>query len=84
MRSRMKSELASLGGKPVRKEFLPFALPLLDEDEKREALKGWIPAGSPRAPRRSNSRRRSRRTREPPMPYLFRSIREWATGMLKT
>jgi dTDP-4-amino-4,6-dideoxygalactose transaminase len=48
----MRSSLASLGGRPVRKEFLPFALPLLGEEEKREVLKvlesGWITTG-PRA-----------------------------------
>jgi dTDP-4-amino-4,6-dideoxygalactose transaminase len=48
----MKSSLASLGGRPVRKEFLPFALPLLGEEEKQEVLKvlesGWITTG-PRA-----------------------------------
>lgn len=48
----MKSGLASLGGWPVRKEFLPFALPLLGEEEKQEVLKvlesGWITTG-PRA-----------------------------------
>jgi len=45
----MGSTLASLGGRPVRKEFLPFALPLLGEEEKREVLKvlesGWITTG---------------------------------------
>jgi len=52
MRRPMKSSLASLGGRPVRKEFLPFALPLLGEEEKQEVLKvlesGWITTG-PRA-----------------------------------
>ncbi len=40
---------ASAGGTPVRKQFLPFALPLLGEEEKREVLKvldsGWITTG---------------------------------------
>ena len=45
----MKSSLASLGGRPVREKFLPFALPLLGEEEKQEVLKvldsGWITTG---------------------------------------
>lgn len=45
----MRNELASKGGRPVRKEFLPFALPLLGEEEKQEVLKvlesGWITTG---------------------------------------
>jgi len=45
----MKSVLASEGGQPVRKQFLPFSLPLIGEEEKREVLKvldsGWITTG---------------------------------------
>ena len=45
----MSTELATRGGRPVRKEFLPFALPLLGEEEKQEVLKvlesGWITTG---------------------------------------
>ncbi len=48
----MESSLASQGGQPVRKEFLPFSLPMLGEEEKAEVLKvlesGWITTG-PRA-----------------------------------
>ncbi|UCF79338.1 MAG: DegT/DnrJ/EryC1/StrS aminotransferase family protein [Candidatus Eiseniibacteriota bacterium] len=48
----MKSSLASEGGTPVRKEFLPFSLPMLGDEEKAEVLKvldsGWITTG-PRA-----------------------------------
>ena len=40
---------ASAGGTPVRKQFLPYALPLVGEEEKREVLKvldsGWITTG---------------------------------------
>ncbi len=40
---------ASAGGEPVRSKFLPYALPLLGEEEKAEVLKvldsGWITTG---------------------------------------
>jgi len=41
--------LASQGGAPVREKFLPYALPLTGEDEKREMIaaleSGWITTG---------------------------------------
>lgn len=41
--------LASQGGAPVRAQFLPYALPLTGEDEKRELIdaleSGWITTG---------------------------------------
>jgi dTDP-4-amino-4,6-dideoxygalactose transaminase len=49
VREKMASSLASAGGQPVRKEFLPFSLPMLGEEEKAEVLKvlesGWITTG---------------------------------------
>jgi dTDP-4-amino-4,6-dideoxygalactose transaminase len=49
MREIMSSSLASAGGRPVRKEFLPFSLPLMGQEEKEEVLKvlesGWITTG---------------------------------------
>jgi len=45
----MNKRLASKGGKPVRKTFLPFSLPLLGEEERNELQKtldsGWITTG---------------------------------------
>lgn len=45
----MNKRLASKGGKPVRKTFLPFSLPLLGEEERDELQKtldsGWITTG---------------------------------------
>jgi dTDP-4-amino-4,6-dideoxygalactose transaminase len=45
----MTSLPASAGGTPVRTTFLPFALPLVGDEEKREVLKvldsGWITTG---------------------------------------
>jgi dTDP-4-amino-4,6-dideoxygalactose transaminase len=45
----MSSLPASAGGKPVRERFLPVALPLIGEQEKKEVLKvlesGWITTG---------------------------------------
>ncbi len=45
----MSSLPASAGGKPVRGKFLPFALPLIGEEEKAEVLKvlesGWVTTG---------------------------------------
>lgn len=45
----MNAQLASQGGRPQRKDFLPYALPLLGEEEKREVMKvlesGWITTG---------------------------------------
>ena len=45
----MNAPLASKGGRPQRKNFLPYALPMLGEEEKREVLKvlesGWITTG---------------------------------------
>lgn len=45
----MNKRLASKGGKPVRKTFLPFSLPLLGEEERDELRKtldsGWITTG---------------------------------------
>jgi len=45
----MNKRLASKGGKPVRKTFLPFSLPLLGEEERDEVQRtldsGWITTG---------------------------------------
>jgi len=49
VRGTVKSTLASAGGQPVRREFLPFSLPTLGEEEKAEVIKtlesGWITTG---------------------------------------
>jgi dTDP-4-amino-4,6-dideoxygalactose transaminase len=45
----MTEDLASRGGAPVRRDFLPYALPQFGEEEKREVLEvldsGWITTG---------------------------------------
>ena len=48
MKSQLKTPVA-LGGEPVRREFLPFALPLLGQEEEDEVVatlrSGWLTTG---------------------------------------